>query len=144
MFGVSHLTHNGLHSVLGSFNLVNMHGVSELLPGLSDFVGSRLHAVDDVENVVYFRFSGTDQGRLEIGVESQWTVRDASGAVVASGQPRPNAEIPSPPVGSLVVAAETRPPSAVLFRLLSGHTLWIFDTSDQLESFCIPHAGVYV
>ena len=121
-----------------------MYGVGRTLAGLSDFVGGRLETVDDLGNIVYFRFVGTGESQLAIGVESDWVIQDASGAVVTSGQPRPTGRTPSPPVGTCVVAAETRPPNAIELRFLSGHTLCVIDNSDQYESFCIPHANVYV
>jgi hypothetical protein len=121
-----------------------MHGVGNTLAGLSDFVGCRFHAVDDLENIVYFRFVDAAERQLTIGVESGWVVRDASGAVVMSGKPRPDGVITAPPLGALVVAAETKPPNAVVLHLLSGHMICIIGNSDRYESFCIPHAGVYI
>ena len=121
-----------------------MHGVGKFLPGLSDFVGLTLAAVDDLDNIVYFRFSPIARGEREIGVESEWVVRDADGALVVRGHPRPNTSMTEPPLGSVVVFAGTQPPKAIVLRFESGHTIEIFDNSEQYESFCIPHAGVYI
>ena len=121
-----------------------MHGVGETLSGLSDFVGSELVAIDDLENIVYFRFSTTAQGKLEIGVESEWIVHDSAGLVVAYGQPRPMTAVAQLPLGSVVVAVETQLAKAILLRFASGHTIQIIDNSDHYESFSIPHAGVNV
>lgn len=121
-----------------------MRGVGDTLAGLSDFVGYRLCAVDDLENIVYFRFSDPAERQLTIGVESEWVIEDALGAVILSGQPHTSRVMASPPLGSLVVATETQPPRAILLRFHSGQSLRITDNSDRYESFCIPHASVYV
>ena len=121
-----------------------MHGVGEKLPGLSDFVGCELVAVDDLESIVYFRFSAAAQVELDIGVENEWVMHDASGAVVASGGPRPHTPVSGAPLGSVVIVAETRSPKAIVLRFESGHTVEILDNADQYESFCIPHANVYI
>lgn len=121
-----------------------MHGVGDSVPGLADFVGRQLLAVDDLENITYFRFSDASEDQLQIGVESEWSIRDGSGAIIASGQPRPNNPLADPPLGSVVVAAQPMPPRAIALWFASGHMLEIIDNSDQYESFCIPHTNVYI
>lgn len=108
-----------------------MHGVGETLEGLSDFVGLRLVAVDDLDSIVYFRFAGAAEEKCDIGVESEWIIRDASGAIVASGQPSPNEPIAEPPLQSVVTAAETQPPDSILLTFASGHTLQVVDNTDH-------------
>ena len=117
-----------------------MHRVGETVTGLSDFVGLKLSAVDDLENIVYFRFA---QGR-DIGVESTWVIRDATDATIAHGRPRPNCRISGPPLGAVVLGVETQPPRRVVLHFEAGYTLTIVDDSDRYESFCIPHANVYI
>ena len=117
-----------------------MHRVGETVSGLPDFVGLKLLAVDDLENIVYFRFSG---GR-DIGVESTWVISDAADATVARGQPRPNIRISGLPLGAVVLRVETQPPERVVLHFEAGYTLTIVVDSDQYESFCIPHANVYM
>lgn len=121
-----------------------MYGVGHSLSGLSDFVGLRLCAVDDLENIVYFRFVNANGRQLEIGVEGEWIIRDPSQAVIARGTPRPNEPVPKPPIGSVVIIAKTQPPSAIVLRFESEYSIQIIDNSDQHESFCIPHANVYI
>ena len=117
-----------------------MHGVGKTLPGLSDFVGLRLLAIDDLDNIVYFRFSE----RRDIGVESKWVIRDPADAIIAFGRPRPNLTMSGPPLGAVVARVETQPPKTIVLYFESGNVLIIVDDSDQYESFCIPHANVYI
>jgi hypothetical protein len=123
-----------------------MYGVPEELPALRDFEKSVLEAVSDLDNIVYFRFAypGVDGG-IEIGVESEFTLRDSSGKVVFQGRPSfASQPFPKPPLGGTVVSTATRPPSAIELRFETGHTLEIVDNSDKYESFCFPHADVYI
>jgi hypothetical protein len=121
-----------------------VHGVGETLPGLSDFVGSRLRDVAYRENIVYFTFLGAGESELAIGVEGSWFILDTSGVVVTNGEPLASNGIPSPPLGDIVVAAETQPAEFIVLRFMSGHRLCVVDSSDQYESFSIPHAGVHI
>jgi hypothetical protein len=122
-----------------------MYGVPENLKALRDFEGLRLVAVDDLENIVYFRFSHEPStGELEIGVESTWELRAFSGEVVAKGAPGFEPGVFGSLLQSSVVRTETRPPQSIVLQFASGHTLEIFDNSDQYESFSIPHGNVYI
>ena len=121
-----------------------MHGVGDALAGLPDFVGSRLLALDDLENIVYFRFENPAGRELQIGVESEWVLRADDGGIVAAGNPRPSISIDASLLLAVVSRAATRPPDAIELYFSSGHILTIVDNSDQYESFSIPHASVYI
>jgi hypothetical protein len=123
----------------------DMHGVPNELKALCDFVGTRLAVVDDLENIVYFRFaSGQGAPQFDIGVEGAWELRARTGEVVAEGTPNLKDQTLAPVFQSTVIAAETRAPRSIAILFASGHTLEIFDSSLQYESFSIPHRNVYI
>ena len=122
-----------------------MHGVPRTLTGLADFNGARFVEMRDLENIVYFRFAHDGSSRIfEIGVEGEWQLRTKDNSVVATGSPRTQSQELRELAGVAVAATETRPPKSVCLSFTDGRVLEIFDSSDQYESFCIPHANVYI
>lgn len=122
-----------------------MHGVPSDLPALRDFHGSALVATDDLENIVYFRFafSGSDRG-IEIGVEGAWCLRGPDGGVIAEGNPSLAEHVGMFPLNEVVASSGTRPPDVAFLSFATGHVLELIDDSTEYESFCIPHAEVYI
>jgi hypothetical protein len=122
-----------------------MHGVPSDLPALRDFHGSRLVAADDLENIVYFRFAYPEtEGEIEVGVEGAWRLRGPSGEIVAEGSPSLAAHSDLLPLNAIVAASGTRPPDVAFLSFATGHALEFIDNSTEYESFCIPHAKVYI
>jgi hypothetical protein len=122
-----------------------MNGVPSDLPALRDFHGSVLVAVDDLENIVYFRFAHPQtDGEIEIGVEGAWRLRSPGGEIVAQGTPSVADQASLLPLEATVTASGTQPPDTAFLRFSTGHVLDFVDNSAQYESFCIPHADVYI
>jgi len=122
-----------------------MYGVPEKLQALQDFEGMRFVAADDQGEIVYFRFARDGSGgEMEIGVEGEWVLRDASGDVAVKGTPNFTPGTFAKVFQAIVTTTATHPPKSIVLHLDSGHALEIFDSSEEFESFSIPHGGVYI
>ena len=123
-----------------------MHGVSTDLP-LERFVGHEFNFVGLGRFQLQFHIS--EVGALH--VEGRWELRDASGTLVDSDQE--HAERDAYRMHRVIDTPITRfsldaPRSFSLF-FESGHSLTVYDASEQYESFAIhftgePSLSVYV
>jgi hypothetical protein len=122
-----------------------MHGVPADLPALRDFHGAVLSAADDLDNIVYFRFVHPNvEGEVEVGVEGLWRLRSVGGDILAEGSPTIDSHEHLLPVGVAVTSSGTRPPDTAFLSFSDGRVLEFVDDSAEFESFCIPHADVYI
>ena len=111
-----------------------MHGVPSDLP-LASFVGCECNQIALGRYQVQFHFSGTGS----IYAESRWELRDATGDLVDAycehsvrDTYRVHKIIDVP-----VVRFAVDPPDSFTLYFESGHSLTVFDDSDQFESFSI-------
>lgn len=118
-----------------------MKGVPTDLP-LEDLKGAELIQIALGEFQVQFHFNST----ANISVEGRWELRDGKGNVIDTGArgslaAKQNSHL-QVLLGKKVEGHSISAPKSFTLRFNSGHTLEIFDDSDQYESF--SYAGYYV
>jgi hypothetical protein len=125
-----------------------MHGVPRNLR-LRKFVGFRLLAVDDLENIVYLRFARDPslwrRGNLSIGIEAQWQLSGPSLSQTFTGCPNPSPSmVAAAPLGEAVTSFRNHAPTSFTLLFQNGVELSVFDSNAEFESFSIPELNVYV
>ena len=116
-----------------------MHGVPSDLP-LTPFVGRECNQIALGRFQVQFHFSGTGS----IFAEARWELRGPSGDLIDAACD--HAERESYRIHIIIDVPVVRfaidPPLSFTLFFESGHTLTIFDESDQYESFSLALEGV--
>lgn len=120
-------------------NLDGMYGVPASLP-LAHFIGQELNQIAIGRFQVQLHFSGTGS----ISIEGSWELRDAQGTLVDKSQDhverdcyRVHRVLDLP-----VERFEIDPPRSFTLVFSSGHSLTVFDDSEQYESFSVHLNGL--
>ena len=126
-----------------------MYGVPADLD-LSRFRGTALTQVCLGDYQIQFRFSAPGRDDAMISVEGSWTLTDAAGRVVdkVGRDSLPYSQRPALSVNLLLSRAVKEScintPESFSLSFDSGHTLTIFDDSEQYESFSIQPGDTFI
>ena len=118
-----------------------MYGVPASL-SLQRFVGATLIQIAIGEFQVQFRF----QPESEIAVERRWELRDQSRCLVDQAQATADRDAyrVHQLLGRQVTKALVHAPRSIALQFDSGHSLEIFDNSQQYEPFTIQPGDIVV
>jgi hypothetical protein len=96
-------------------------------------------------HILHFRFA-TAEPEAVISVEGDWELRDAAGQLLDRRMEPGERDVLRLHVlvGRTVVATRVHPPEFFSLRFDSGHTLHVFDSSREYESFQIEPGGIIV
>ncbi len=122
-----------------------MHGIPAHL-SLSSFSGDQLEQVCVGSYEIQFRFASG----AEISVEGKWELTDSAATVVDGADRDSHPYSRSGPLkvhlllGQTVTRWTVNAPTFFSLQFGSGHTLSIFDDSQEYESFSIQPGNIYV
>ena len=120
-----------------------MYGVPADLD-LSAFVGAIVERIDLGEFVLQFRFAMDPPG--VIGVEGDWELRAGDGQLL-DHQMEPAAREGyrvHTLLGQRVLSYAVHPPTSFVLTFERGHTLRVFDSSQEYESCSIQPGDIYI
>jgi hypothetical protein len=118
-----------------------MYGVPANLD-LTQFIDATLEQVCIGQFQVQFHFHPVGS----IGVEGDWKLQGPDGSIVDQNQENENREVfrLHQLLGKRVVRTSVDPPRSLTLHFELGHELWVFDNSEQFESFSIQPGNIFV
>lgn len=118
-----------------------MYGVPAGLD-LTRFIDATLESVCLGQFHVQFHFDPV----ASIGIDGDWELRGPDGVIVDQTQDNANRDAyrVHKLLGKRVVRTSIDSPRSLTLYFESGHELWVFDSSEQFESFSIQPGDIFI